>query len=159
MLWKIFIIFHVLSIAVYLLLGAPHLVLKIARSRRMDTEQVSPSLWIYDPSFNAAVTVSLIYLTTSTIHILQAFIYRSFFFCSVLVIGGIWGILGYFLRAASTKHSDSTILYATQLALIVLAPACEFLTSEHQKLRLTMDTRRCSVQLYALRSAPANLLN
>jgi hypothetical protein len=133
MLWKIFIIFLVLSIAVYLLLGAPRLVLKIAGSRSMDIEQASPSLWIYDPSFNAAVTVALVYLTSSAIHILQAFIYRSRF-CIVLVIGGIWEILGYCLRAASTKHSDSTVLYATQLALVVLAPACELLTSAHQKL-------------------------
>jgi hypothetical protein len=114
----------------------------------MDSAQPQPSLWIYDPSFDAAVTIASIYLTTSAIHILQAFIYRSRF-CSVLVIGGIWEILGYSLRADGTKLPASTVLYATQLALIVLAPACEFLKSTRQNPCLTILSR-CSAFNYML---------
>jgi hypothetical protein len=124
----------------------------------MDTEQAPPTLWIYNTSFDAAATVASIYLTTSAIHILQAFIYRSRF-GSVLVICGICEILGYSLHAASARLRDSTVLYATQLALIVLAPACEFPKSTCQNVCFTISSRCCSIQLHALRSPFSNLFH
>jgi len=81
--------------------------------------------WLYNPSLVAAILVMHVYLITTAVHIYQSVQYRSRF-CIVLIIGGAWETLGYLLRAVSTHHQESIGIYAGQLTLIVLAPACEF---------------------------------
>ncbi|KAL3420633.1 RTA1 domain protein [Phlyctema vagabunda] len=66
--------------------------------------------------------ISHVYGITTIIHIFQAANSRTRF-CLPLIIGGVWETAGYAIRAAGTKHEDSVGLYATQLTLIVLAPA------------------------------------
>jgi hypothetical protein len=80
--------------------------------------------WPYNPSLVAAILISHVYLLTTAVHIFQAFHYQARF-CAVLIVGGAWEALGYALRAVSTRHEESVGLYAGQLTLIVLAPACK----------------------------------
>lgn len=83
--------------------------------------------WLYNPSLVAAILISHVYLITTAVHIFQSVHYRARF-CVVLIIGGAWETLGYALRAVSTHNEDPVGLYAGQLTLIVLAPACKFFT-------------------------------
>jgi hypothetical protein len=80
--------------------------------------------WLYNPSLAAAIAVLHVYFLTTAIHVFQAIHYRTRF-CIVLIIGGVWETVGYGLRAAGTQNEESIGLYASQLTLIVLAPACK----------------------------------
>ncbi len=79
--------------------------------------------WLYDPSLAAAIIISHVYFMTTVVHIFQASHYRILF-CIPLIIGGVWETVGYAIRAAGTRNEESVALYATQLTLVVLAPAC-----------------------------------
>ena len=81
--------------------------------------------WLYDPSLAAAIAIAHIYLLTTVIQIFQASHYRTRF-CIPLIIGGAWETIGYILRAAGARTEGSVGLYALQLTLVVLAPACKF---------------------------------
>ena len=83
------------------------------------------NLWLYDPSLIAAIIFSHLFMVTTIVHVWQSVHYRARF-CVPLILGGIWEAVGYAIRAASTQKEDSVGLYATQLTLIILAPACEF---------------------------------
>jgi len=61
---------------------------------------------------------------TTAIHVFQAIHYRTRF-CITLIIGGVWETVGYAIRVASTRNEDSVGLYATQMTLVVLEPACK----------------------------------
>ena len=83
--------------------------------------------WLYDPSLAAAIIIAHVYFMTTIIHIFQAAHYQTRF-CIPLIIGGVWETVGYAIRAASTRNEESIALYATQLTLVVLAPACKSTT-------------------------------
>lgn len=92
----------------------------------MPRSEADPSNpWLYKPSLVAAIIIAHIYLITTLIHIFQAAHYSTRF-CIPLIIGGLWETVGYVIRAASTRTENSLALYATQLTLIVLAPACKY---------------------------------
>lgn len=87
-------------------------------------QQDPQNLWLYNPSLAAALFITHVYFLTTAVHVFQAFHYRARF-CIPLLIGGVWETIGYALRAAGSQNEDSLGLSATQLTLIVLAPACK----------------------------------
>lgn len=80
--------------------------------------------WLYSPSLVAAIMVAHVYFITTLVHVFQAIHYRARF-CIPLLVGGLRETVGYAVRAAGTKYEQSIALYATQLTLVVLAPACK----------------------------------
>jgi hypothetical protein len=133
---EVIVVFQILSIAPYLLpLVSPGLLLKAIQT---------PEEWLLNPLnpvYRCMSPPSLqqlllhLYLTTNAIYILQAFICRSRL-CSLLVIGEIWEILEYSLRAASTKPQDPIVLYATKISSN--SPrTCMYVTNPHVSGALT----------------------
>lgn len=89
---------------------------------RSDADPQNP--WLYNPSLAAAIVIAHVYFLTTAVHIFQATHYRTRF-CIPLIIGGLWETLGYAIRAAGSRNEESVALYALQLTLVVLAPACK----------------------------------
>lgn len=78
-------------------------------------------VWDYCPSFAAAILWIVLFGSTTTSHVVQAFWYRKSF-AWVLIMGGLWEVGGYVARTLSTMHQLSSCIYIAQFLLILLAP-------------------------------------
>ncbi|KAJ5938866.1 hypothetical protein N7466_002000 [Penicillium verhagenii] len=78
-------------------------------------------LYQYTPSLVAAVVFAVLFFLTTAFHLWQRIRNHTKYF-NPFVVGGIFQIIGYIARAASHFHTTSTILYALQTLLVLLAP-------------------------------------
>ncbi|KAF2742563.1 RTA1-domain-containing protein [Sporormia fimetaria CBS 119925] len=80
------------------------------------------SIYSYTPSFPLAIVVAILYAIPTLLLAYQTLIkYHSWFFLCVLV-GSMFEVAGYGVRAASTRKTSDIPLYASSSTLIVLAP-------------------------------------
>ncbi|KAF7716856.1 RTA-like protein [Penicillium ucsense] len=89
-----------------------------------DSENTGFAFYHYDPSMGAAVVFVLLFIGTTGYHMMQMFKSRTWFFIP-FAIGGIFEIIGYIGRAASSKQSPNWTLgpYLVQTLFLLLAPA------------------------------------
>lgn len=76
----------------------------------------------YYPSFTAAIIFAVIFGITTFFHLYQAFAYKKFRLCWVLLVGAIWEFASFGIRAAGTKNQQSTPLAFVSQILVLLAP-------------------------------------
>ncbi|KAJ6191035.1 hypothetical protein N7519_001056 [Penicillium mononematosum] len=90
---------------------------------RSDEEPIF-AFYRYNPSMGGAVLFTLLFMGTTFYHIFQMFKTRTWFFIP-FVIGGLFEIVGYIGRAASSKQSPDWTLgpYIVQTLCLLLAPA------------------------------------
>jgi hypothetical protein len=82
------------------------------------------ALYLYYPSFNAAIAFAVLFGLLMIAHFVQATIYKAGF-AWVVLMGVAWECVGYATRALSTRNQqDTTIATITQI-FILLAPLCE----------------------------------
>ncbi|KAJ6099292.1 hypothetical protein N7467_000827 [Penicillium canescens] len=87
-------------------------------------EEANFAFYRYNPSMAGAVLFTLLFMGTTFYHIFQLFKTRTWFFIP-FVIGGLFEIVGYIGRAASSKQSPDWTLgpYIVQTLCLLLAPA------------------------------------
>ncbi|KXG52381.1 RTA-like protein [Penicillium griseofulvum] len=92
-------------------------------SIRSDDEPIF-AFYRYNPSMGGAVLFTILFIGTTFYHIFQLFKTRTWFFIP-FVIGGLFEIVGYIGRAASSKQSPDWTLgpYIVQTLCLLLAPA------------------------------------
>ncbi|KAJ5466156.1 hypothetical protein N7530_009943 [Penicillium desertorum] len=92
-------------------------------SIRSDEEPLF-AFYRYNPSMGGAVLFTLLFMGTTFYHIFQMCKTRTWFFIP-FVIGGLFEIVGYIGRAASSKQSPDWTLgpYIVQTLCLLLAPA------------------------------------
>lgn len=78
-------------------------------------------LWEYCPSYGAAITFLTIYSCTTLVHFIQTIVYRKPF-VMVLIMGGIWELVGFTLRVCSILEPDNGGFYSNMGILVLLAP-------------------------------------
>jgi len=78
-------------------------------------------LWEYCPSYAAAVAFLFLYSATTLVHTAQAIWYRKPF-AVVLIMGGIWELVGFTLRVCSVLSPSNGGFYSNMGILILLAP-------------------------------------
>jgi hypothetical protein len=78
-------------------------------------------IWSYCPSFGAAVLFTALFGITTSLHVVQAFIYRKPF-AAVLIMGALWETGGYVARFISIENQLQSGVFTAQLLLILLAP-------------------------------------
>lgn len=79
------------------------------------------AVWLYCPSFGAAVLFSILFGLTFIAHFVQAIVYRKGF-AWVVIMGAAWETMGMTFRTFSTKHQDLNSWFIVQSLLILLAP-------------------------------------
>lgn len=79
------------------------------------------NIWIYYPSFGAAILFSILFGMSTVLHVFQAFHYRKRF-CWVIIMAGAWETAGFILRILSTRNQLSLGLYIPEELFILLAP-------------------------------------
>jgi RTA1 like protein len=79
------------------------------------------SLYLYCPSFGAAITFSCFFGITSIAHIIQAIIYKKPF-SWVLIMGALWECGGYVFRSLSVTAQKHVGWVTVQSLFILLAP-------------------------------------
>ncbi|KAF2273213.1 RTA1-domain-containing protein [Westerdykella ornata] len=80
------------------------------------------SIWLYSPSFPLSIVVAILYLVPTLVLAWQIIVkYRSWFFLCVL-IGSAVEVVGYAVRAVSTKKQSDIPSYAVSSTLIIIAP-------------------------------------
>ena len=79
------------------------------------------SMWMYCPSFGAAIAFAVLFGLTTAVHSLQAILYRKPF-ALILIMGGAWETAGYIFRTLSVQHQAAEGFQTAQLLLIILAP-------------------------------------
>ena len=78
-------------------------------------------IWLYCPTYSAAIAFTVLYGLATLAHIFQAICYRKPF-AVVLIMGAVWETLGYVFRTLSILHQDATGYYVIQQFLIILSP-------------------------------------
>ncbi|KAL2838335.1 RTA1 like protein-domain-containing protein [Aspergillus pseudodeflectus] len=78
-------------------------------------------LYQYTPNLPCAIILAVVFTLTTVFHLYQRIKAHSKYF-NPFIVGGIFQIIGYGARAGSHFHTDSTLLYAIQSLLILLAP-------------------------------------
>ncbi|KAE8453202.1 hypothetical protein EG329_011269 [Mollisiaceae sp. DMI_Dod_QoI] len=76
----------------------------------------------YYPSFAAALIFAVIFGITTFVHFYQAFAYKKFRLCWVLLVGALWEFASFAIRSAGTKNQQSTPLAFVSQILVLLAP-------------------------------------
>jgi hypothetical protein len=79
------------------------------------------SLWLYCPSYGAAIAFSVLYGLATLIHTAQAFHHRKPF-AWVLIMGALWETTGYICRTLSVTQQLNESFYTLQQIFIILAP-------------------------------------
>jgi len=85
-------------------------------------EYACNSNYNYDPSFAAAIIYAIAFGFTTTAHFYQAFLYKKFKLCWVLLMGCIWEFASFSIRAAGTRNQQSVPLAFVSQILVLLAP-------------------------------------
>ncbi|RJE25730.1 RTA1 domain protein [Aspergillus sclerotialis] len=78
-------------------------------------------LWEYVPSMAASVIFVLLFLTPTLFHAWMAWKTRARF-CIPFIIGGVFEVIGFAVRAACTNATADLILYIIQSVFILLGP-------------------------------------
>ncbi|OQD95415.1 hypothetical protein PENSOL_c020G09941 [Penicillium solitum] len=78
-------------------------------------------LYNYTPSLVGSVIFAALFLLTTTFHLYQRIRSHAKYF-NPFIAGGLFQIIGYIARAAAHYNQTSTVLYAIQQLLILLAP-------------------------------------
>jgi RTA1 like protein len=79
------------------------------------------TIWLYCPSYAAAISFCVFFGVTTLAHIIQASVFRKPF-AFVLIMGGIWETGGYAFRILSVRHQLAQGYFIGQQLLIILAP-------------------------------------
>jgi RTA1 like protein len=79
------------------------------------------ALYLYCPSFGAAVTFSCLFGLVTIAHIIQAVLYKKPF-TWVLIMGSLWEFGGYVSRSLSVADQKNVAIGTTQSLLILLSP-------------------------------------
>jgi hypothetical protein len=82
------------------------------------------ALFNYYPSFAAAIMMSTVFGIISTMHVVQAALYKTGF-CWVAIMGVLWQFGGYLTRAFATRDQQSSGLVTVSQLLVLLSPLCE----------------------------------
>ncbi|CAE6996567.1 RTA1-domain-containing protein [Pyrenophora teres f. teres] len=90
----------------------------------MATETVDFKLYRYNPSIVAAILFTILFLSTTTLHLYQMLRTRTWILIP-FVLGGIFEVVGYIGRAISAHESPnwSIAVYSLQTILLLVAPA------------------------------------
>ena len=81
-------------------------------------------MYLYYPSFGAAIAAAVIFGILTIAHFVQATLYKAGF-AWVVLMGASWETVAYAVRAYSTrKQQDETVVTVAQL-FILLAPLCK----------------------------------
>ncbi|KAB8069335.1 RTA1 like protein [Aspergillus leporis] len=78
-------------------------------------------LWEYIPSMAASVIFLLLFLAPTLFHVWKAWKTRARF-CIPFIIGGVFEVVGFAVRAACTNATANLILYIIQNLLILISP-------------------------------------
>ncbi|KAL2838118.1 RTA-like protein [Aspergillus pseudoustus] len=78
-------------------------------------------LYHYTPNLPCAILLAVLFALTTVLHLYQRIKAHSKYF-NPFIVGGIFQVVGYGARAGSHFNTDSTLLYAIQSLLILLAP-------------------------------------
>lgn len=81
------------------------------------------AMYNYYPSFKAAVAFSVLFGLILITHVVQMFAYKTGF-AWVIVMGMVWELGGYVVRALSTRDQQNEGLASVTQILILLAPLC-----------------------------------
>ncbi|TVY14480.1 Protein RTA1 [Lachnellula arida] len=81
------------------------------------------AIYEYYPSFGAAILFSGLLLAAVIMHISQAAKFKKNF-CWVIIMGTIWEMASFVLRAISTRKQQDQNLYTYSFLLVTLAPIC-----------------------------------
>ncbi|KUJ12277.1 uncharacterized protein LY89DRAFT_688026 [Mollisia scopiformis] len=76
----------------------------------------------YYPSFAAAIIFTVIFGLTTMLHFYQAFAYKKFRLCWVLLMGAIWELASFAIRSVGTRNQQNTALATISQILVLLAP-------------------------------------
>lgn len=79
------------------------------------------SLWLFCPSYSAAIAFAVLFGLTSLAHVVQAIWHRKPFLV-VLIMGGFWEVGGYISRTFSVIQQKNEAAYTFQQLFIILAP-------------------------------------
>ncbi|KAK5065259.1 hypothetical protein LTR84_001097 [Exophiala bonariae] len=88
---------------------------------KCEASDAPDALWVYCPSFEAAILFSVLFGLTTIAHITQAIIYRKRF-AFVLIMGAIWECGGYVFRTLAVTQQKNSAFQIVQQLLILLAP-------------------------------------
>lgn len=88
---------------------------------KCEASDAPDALWVYCPSFPAAILFSVLFCLTTVAHIAQAVIYRKRF-AFVLIMGALWESGGYIVRTLAVTNQKSDTFQIIQQLLILLAP-------------------------------------
>lgn len=81
------------------------------------------ALYLYYPSFGAAIAAAVIFGILTMVHFVQATMYKAGF-AWVVLMGVSWETVAYAVRAYSTRNQqDDTVVTVAQM-FILLAPLC-----------------------------------
>ncbi|TVY52979.1 Protein RTA1 [Lachnellula cervina] len=79
------------------------------------------AIYEYYPSFAAAILFSGLLLAAAILHIFQAAKFKKNF-CWVIIMGTIWELASFVLRAISTRKQQNQNFYTYSFLLVTLAP-------------------------------------
>lgn len=88
---------------------------------KCEASDAPDALWVYCPSFEAAILFSVLFSLTTIAHIVQAIIYRKRF-AFVLIMGAAWESGGYIVRTLAVTQQKNSAFQTIQQLLILLAP-------------------------------------
>ncbi|PYH74872.1 RTA1 domain-containing protein [Aspergillus vadensis CBS 113365] len=78
-------------------------------------------LYEYDPSLAAAVIFAALFILTTGFHFYQRIRSHAKYF-NPFIVGGVFQVIGYIVRAKAHYDQTSTTLYSIQTLLLLLAP-------------------------------------
>jgi hypothetical protein len=79
------------------------------------------ALYLYNPSFSAAVAFAVLFGLLTIAHILLAILHRKRF-CWVIITGAIWELTSFILRALGTRDQQNEAYATASTLLFLLAP-------------------------------------
>jgi hypothetical protein len=81
------------------------------------------ALWVYFPSFAAAVAFSILFGILTIAHLVQAVVYRNGF-CWVITVAALWETGAYVFRALGSKNQQSSGIATVAQIMVLVAPIC-----------------------------------
>jgi hypothetical protein len=79
------------------------------------------ALYLYNPSFTAAVTFAVLFGLLTIVHIFLAILHRKSF-CWVIIMGAIWELASFILRTLGTRDQQNEAYATASTLLFLLAP-------------------------------------
>jgi hypothetical protein len=79
------------------------------------------ALYLYNPSFSAAVAFAVLFGLLTIVHILLAILHRKSF-CWVIIMGATWELTSFILRTLGTRDQQNEAYATASTLLFLLAP-------------------------------------